>query len=562
MPATPVRHTIPSVDSSRSTGWKRILGSVLVAVVFFAGALLFVGWYVRWSKERWEKDERVRIMEVLTGRRARIENELFARIYYTRSVAAYVSLRPDIEAGEFTNLAAELIGDDPVINTMSLAPDSVIAALHPMEGHEAAIGLDLLAHPERREIVEQTIRSRKTFVAGPVELVEGGVAFISYTPIFDKVSSGSPRFWGMTDIVILFNELFEAAGLRTSESGVSLALRGVDGTGGKGGVFFGDPEVFEDEPVEVPIRLPDGEWILAGVPAEGWSGYMDQDRSMLLLMIGSATVISLLLGLVTAAFLKLRTSRSELRRLNEDKNRLLSVIAHDLRSPMAAISGLSSGILEGPGPLEEDSREMVTMIQASAEDSLFLLENLLSWIRSREEGDLPVFESIDAGELIESTLGSFRPAALLKGVRLGNEAPASLRIIFDARIVQTVLRNLVSNGIKFSEKGGKLTIGIDGSRAGPGRIAVVVKDEGVGMPQERAEEILGSGKNVAARGTSKEQGAGLGLVLCRDLLARCGERIGVESRPGVGTTVWFTLPRDPGREEPVPVPPRPPGLDG
>ena len=93
-----------------------------MAVVFFAGALVCVGWYVRWSKERWEKDERVRIMEVLTGRRAQVENELFARIYYTRSVAAYVSLRPEIGAEEFTNLAVELIGDDPVINTMSLRP--------------------------------------------------------------------------------------------------------------------------------------------------------------------------------------------------------------------------------------------------------------------------------------------------------------------------------------------------------------------------------------------------------------------------------------------------------
>jgi len=538
------RHRILFVDSSRRAGWKRILGSALVAVVFFAGALVCVGWYVRWSKERWEKDERVRIMEVLTGRRAQVENELFARIYYTRSVAAYVSLRPEIGAEEFTNLAAELIGDDPVINTMSLAPDSVIAALHPLEGHEAAIGLDLLAHPERREIVEQTIRSRKTFVAGPVELVEGGVAFISYTPIFDKVSSDSPQFWGMTDIVILFNELFEAAGLSPSESGVSIALRGVDGMGRDGGVFYGDPKVFEDQPVEVPIRLPDGEWILAGVPAKGWSGYMDQDRSMLFLMIGSATVISILLGLVTAAFLKLRTSQSELRKLNEDKNRLLSVIAHDLRSPMAAISGLSSEMLKGPGPLEEESREIVTMIQASAEDSLFLLENLLSWIRSREKGELPVFESMDAGELIESTCGSFRPAALLKDVRLENEAPASLRITFDARIFQTVLRNLVSNGIKFSEKGGKLTIGIDDSRAGSGKIAVFVKDEGVGMPQEQAAEILRNEKNVATRGTSKELGSGLGLVLCRDLLARCGEIIRIESRRGMGTTVWFTLPRN------------------
>ncbi len=524
----------------RKEGGKRFLLSILIGA--FCLGLFWVGIfaYLRWSKERWEKDERVRILEVLNFQRSLLENELYARIYYTRSVAAYVSLNPDIDKDEFQNLAAELIGVDEVINSMALSPNGVLSFVYPKEGHEEAIGLDLFAHPERREIVEQTIRSRKTFVAGPVELVEGGIAFISYTPIFDKTTPEPWEFWGVADIVILEEGLFEAAVLETEKEGVKMALQGTDGRGKDGEVFFGDPEVFENQPVEIVIRLPDGEWILGGHPVGGWSGYLDQDRTMLLLMVGGSAVIAVLIGFLVSAVLKLKASRHQLHELNEDKSRLISVIAHDLRSPISAVSSLSNELLE-PGELqvESEQKEIVELIHQCADEGLLLLENLLNWVRSREAGGMIRAEDVDLASLCDQVLELFRVAIRGKSLEVVMDIPPGTMVSIDSRVLETVLRNLISNAIKYSEFGGTIRIGM--KELDEGRLEVFVEDHGRGMSPEKVEQVLSGVYHRSAHGTGSEKGAGIGLNLCLELLRYCGQKVRIESREGAGTMVSFSL---------------------
>ena len=526
----------------KKEGKRRFALSILCGVICLIVLWVGIYSYIRWSKEIWEKDERSRIGEVLVSLRSSLENQLYARIYYTKSVAAYVSLHPEIEDDEFHNLAAELVGSDEVINTMSLASDGVITAIHPTEGHEAAIGLNLLDHPERRRIVEQTIRTGKTYVAGPVELVEGGIAFISYTPIFDKTTDGPWEFWGMTDIVILESELFAAAGLSETEDNARIALRGYDGKGDAGAVFFGDPAVFDNNPVKVAIQLPDGEWILGGYPVGGWSGYLDQDRTMLILMVGSSAIIAVLISFLAGAIMKLRTSREQLRELDEDKNRLLSVIAHDLRSPISGVSSLSHELLEpGDSPLSEDQREILEMIHQSSNESLFLLENLLNWVRSREHGRMTHAEEVDLGLLCEDVRSSFQAALRSKSLVVHNKVPEGTKTFFDRRILETVLRNLTSNAIKYSPKGSMILIGV--GEETDETMEIFVRDEGAGMSPQRIREILTAGRNRASLPVGREKGSGIGILICRDLLRRGGQEMRIESEEKKGTTVWFSLPK-------------------
>ncbi len=497
--------------------------------------------YIRWSKEIWEKDERSRIMEVLISRRSNLENELYARIYYTKSVAAYISLHPDVTEEEFHNLASELVGADSVINSMSISPSGVISAVYPTRGHEAAIGLDLLDHPARRKIVEQTIHTGRTYVAGPVELVEGGIAFISYTPIFDKTGDIPWEFWGMTDIVIFRDSLFEAAGLSSNEGGAQIALRGYDGLGAGGEVFFGDPAVFDDRPVQVTVQLPDGEWILAGVPLGGWAGYLDQDLTMVVILVGSSIVIAILIGILVGAFLKLRASRQQLRALNEDKNRLISIIAHDLRSPVAAVSSLSKELLEpGESALSGEMREIAGLLQASSEDSLMLLENLLDWVRSRERGEFTRNDQIDLGKLTFETASLFQSLARNRSVEIDKEIPEGILVYGDPRILQTILRNLISNAVKFSPTGGQVKIGL--LSRDENEVKVYVRDFGRGMRDQQVARILRGEGDGSSGNSGHEPSSGLGLSLCRDLLARCGQSMYIDSELGVGTTVSFTFP--------------------
>jgi sensor domain CHASE-containing protein len=180
----------------------------LISLVVFITLLLAAHSYTEFKKGEWEKDIRAEMLEIMTGKKSNLEKALYSRIYYTRGVAAYVALNPNISNAEFAELSKEFIKKDTVISTMALSKNCIINAIYPKEGHQAAIGLNLLDHPERKEMVEKTIQTQLTFVAGPVELVEGGTAFISYTPIFDKTKSLENKFWGLTDIVIKKNSLF------------------------------------------------------------------------------------------------------------------------------------------------------------------------------------------------------------------------------------------------------------------------------------------------------------------------------------------------------------------
>ena len=210
--------------------------SLLLSILSFL-ILSFAAYrYTIYKKGLWEKDIRSNILEVLVGKKSNLEKALYSRIYFTRGIAGYASLNPDLTNDEFYALAVEYIKKDSVINSMALSKDCILSNIYPLEGHEEAIGLNLLEHPERKEIVEKTIETHETFVAGPVELVEGGIAFISYTPVFDKTTF-EEEFWGVCDIVLLRDRLLNEASVFNIENEIEYALKGYNGSGNTGEVF-------------------------------------------------------------------------------------------------------------------------------------------------------------------------------------------------------------------------------------------------------------------------------------------------------------------------------------
>lgn len=285
---------------------------ISIALIVFSLLSIITLKFAQFKKGQWEKDIRTRALEVLITKKTKLEKALYSRVYYTKSVAAYVSLHPEITTFEFYNLANELIKNDSVISTMALSKDCIIGAIYPKKGHESAIGLDLLDHPERKEIVEKTIETQKPFIAGPVKLVEGGIAFISYTPVFNKTSGKENDFWGVTDIVIYKDRLLEQAELFENDQNFSYALKGYNGQGLKGKTWWGNNEVFSQQPVTVNIDLPYGNWILATVPVNGWKSYYNQDLFVVISLIVSSFMISILLWMLAKSYLKLRHQQNEL----------------------------------------------------------------------------------------------------------------------------------------------------------------------------------------------------------------------------------------------------------
>jgi len=304
---------------------------IIIALLSFAVLMTGAISYSNYKKDKWEKDVKVRLFEILMTKKTKLERALYSRIHYTRSVSAYVSLKPELLNSEFYNLAEELINKDSVISTMALSRNCIIDAIYPIKGHEAAIGLNLLAHPERKEIVEKTIESHKTFIAGPVELVEGGIAFISYTPIFDKTNQLADQFWGVTDIVIYRDKILQESTLNESEFGFLFALRGYNGLGDNGDVWWGDKKIFENNPVRVNIELPYGNWVLAAIPEIGWSSYLNQDNILLILLIASSCIISILIWILSRAIVKIRRNEHELKAIFHSMDSLIIEFNHEGR---------------------------------------------------------------------------------------------------------------------------------------------------------------------------------------------------------------------------------------
>ncbi len=245
-----------------------LLAALLTSALVLAGVFELD----RLERERLTQRNRVETLDRLSIVRSRIESAINARLFLNRGLMAYVSTHPRITVPEFQAFAEALIRQQKGIRSIQLAKDSIVSHIYPMEGNQAALGLKLLQQPKQRDAVARAIESRNTVVAGPVELVQGGTAFISRTPIFLTRSGGAPgsgTYWGLATIILDKDTLFKEAGLTRESAKFDFALRGTDGTGPDGTVFWGDPMMFETGSVRLDVSLPNGSWQLAALPRSG-----------------------------------------------------------------------------------------------------------------------------------------------------------------------------------------------------------------------------------------------------------------------------------------------------
>jgi len=278
-----------------------------VSTVIIASLFIFVlFWSIDQSKQNQHKAlNRLKVLHELSIIRAKLESGLNSRLYLVSGLIAYTTLNPDIELDEFQSLARVLIEGHTGIRSIQLAKDSIVSHLYPLSGNENAIGLKLLEHPKQRFAAERAISTKKTVVAGPVNLVQGGEAFISRTPIFipsDAGVKGDTSYWGLATILITPDVLFEDAGLREYTDNIQCAIRGENGLGAKGIIFLGSKTVFESAPVSLNVSLPNGSWQLAAIPTGGWSNAVPV--SWELRTVGSLT--GFLVGLLVYFFVRNR----------------------------------------------------------------------------------------------------------------------------------------------------------------------------------------------------------------------------------------------------------------
>jgi len=237
-----------------------------------------------------------------------------------------------------------------------------------------------------------------------------------------------------------------------------------------------------------------------------------------------------------AAARQLEAQAVELRGLNQMKSRILSIIAHDLRSPLAGLTSMleiaDAGMLS-----EEEFRELIPMISRSVDDASALLENLLTWSLGQLDGQLIRRERFDLSILAGADLPPFEKKASDKGVQLVNRLTEGAWVDADRNMISLVVRNLVGNAVKFCRRDDRITLE---TRAHEGALILTVTDTGVGMKPEVLRQLFGFDL-VSQLGTEQERGTGRGLKLCHDFVLKNGGEIWAESELGKGSRFHVRL---------------------
>ncbi|MBM3513584.1 MAG: PAS domain S-box protein [Alphaproteobacteria bacterium] len=241
----------------------------------------------------------------------------------------------------------------------------------------------------------------------------------------------------------------------------------------------------------------------------------------------------------------IRQKNAELEQLNLQKDKLFSIIAHDLKGPFNGVLGFAGLLAAKAKSLPpEKNAEYASLIYDAATGVNDLLDNLLAWASVQMRDAALRTANISLSAVVDASLYPLRAMGVEKGVEVNNRV-GDLAVEADENMIRIVLRNLMSNGIKFTPAGGAVTITAEqiGTGGGPRRmIEISVRDSGVGMTPEFAAELFNIGRKVSMAGTRGERGTGLGLLLCRDIIARHGGTFTVDSAVGRGTAFRFTLP--------------------
>jgi signal transduction histidine kinase len=249
----------------------------------------------------------------------------------------------------------------------------------------------------------------------------------------------------------------------------------------------------------------------------------------------------------------LRDANARLERLNEHKNLLFGVISHDLKGPFNALLGYAELLERSADRLPpERVKEYARSLREGARRAFDLLGNLLQWAQLQMESMALRPAAVAVQPLLERCAQAQQAAAAPKGVEIVVEAVTpGLHLHADIAAVQTVLRNLLDNAVKFTPPGGRVTIG---AHAAGGTVEIAVADTGVGIPEHRLSELFDIAAQRSTIGTGGESGTGLGLILCRELMARSGGRIRAESGLGQGSRFTVTLPQGTAGVEDAPTP--------
>ena len=268
---------------------------------------------------------------------------------------------------------------------------------------------------------------------------------------------------------------------------------------------------------------------------DSWDTFMKLDLLIVSLQL-SGLILTFLLDDKNA----LRESELQLKEINKSKDKLFSIIAHDLKSPFTSIVGYSEILKDYSANCnQQETVNYASIINTSSKQTLQLLENLLDWARLQQGRIVFRPQNLNLHELAYEVVDLVKDIAEQKGISLQNSIPNTLNAHADKDMIKIVLRNLVSNAIKFTDKEGFVEIS---SKLKDKEVSISVTDNGVGISADDIGKLFDISSNFSTKGTNEEKGTGLGLSLCKEFVEKNNGKIRVKSELGKGSEFTFSLP--------------------
>ncbi|WCE32011.1 diguanylate cyclase domain-containing protein [Vibrio sp. SCSIO 43137] len=246
--------------------------AVILISLFVLGAVYLIEYIQSHNQTLQNGQLKLEAQKDLAIVRSRLETNIYSDIYFANSLATLASANPDSTPQEWARITNELLHKTSNVRSIGMAPNDIITFVHPMEGNEKAIGLDYRTIPEQWRTVQQAYLTESIFIAGPVQLVQGGLGLIARTPVFTDPPENK-QYWGSCSVVMDVETLFTNSGVYQLSENYSFAIRGLDGGGRNGEVFFGDLAVFDSVFADEVVTLPSGSWYMAVSAKAHQSGF-------------------------------------------------------------------------------------------------------------------------------------------------------------------------------------------------------------------------------------------------------------------------------------------------
>lgn len=538
------------MDQKRKMKRKYIRLKTTLVFIFIFLAVWCVIWIINQSQERREKLKATYIAESTVSR---VESQLSKYLAESDLMKQIVEKEYDIDNEQFDKLAELMQEDEDVIEARELAEDGVVSRIYPMEGNEAAMGLDTLQNPARKKEARLARLSGEYTIAGPYELVQGGTGALLFDPAYITEQNGEEKFWGFSILVMNWDNFIQEVELEKLEEA------GYDYQIWKKDLYTGEKIVIDESEnsnlnnsLEVACSVPNDTWYFEIVPENGW---ITVSQKVFGVIISIALAVMASVGYWQYKMRRykdilheeeLEKAAIEARMANEAKTRFLFYMSHDIRTPMNAIIGFAD-LLEKH--LDDKKRviDYISKIKHSSSFLLSLINYVLEMARIESGKATLKTETGDLKNLVNTLNDVFEPSIEEKKLQYTcNLKVENPYVHCDKTKLREILLNVISNSIKYTPEGGSVTVDItEEGHDAEKKVSFyrfTIEDTGIGMSKEYLPHIFEEFSRENTSTESKVIGTGLGLPIVKSLVDLMGGTIEVSSEVTVGTKTIIILP--------------------